>query len=198
MLYSGHITGPADQQIPMMQQLQQRLQVLVDRWDADGLSREIISSGSTPSALFSHHLPLLTEIRPGTYVYNDMNIVRGGYDTVEHCAARVHTTVVSANVENQVVIDAGSKTLTSDLCGPAPDSGHGLIVEYPKAKVFRLTEEHGQVDVSNCDQRPSLGERLTLIPNHICVCVNMQNSVWWQEPDVEAECRRVDGRGLLV
>ncbi len=197
MIYSGHITGPADQQIPAMQQLQERLEGLAHRWDENGLSREIISSGSTPSAVFSHHVPLLTEIRPGTYVYNDMNIVRGGYDTLENCAARVHTTVISNSVADQIVIDAGSKTLTSDRCGPAPDSGHGYILEYPEAKVFRLTEEHGQVDVSKCHSQPELGERLTVIPNHICVCVNMQNSIWWVDGD-QTECRPVDGRGLLV
>ena len=106
--------------------------------------------------------------------------------------------MISNSVKDQVVIDAGSKTLTSDQCGPAPDSGFGHILEYPQAKILRLTEEHGQVDISNCDQPPQLGERLTVIPNHICVCVNMQNSFWWQEQGAEPRQLPVDARGLLV
>ena len=75
-------------------------------------------------------------------------------------AARIVCTVVSDAVPGQVVIDAGSKTLTSDRCGPAPDSGHGYVVEYPHAKITYLTEEHGQVDVTNCD-RARTGELLS-------------------------------------
>ena len=82
-----------------------------------GLQARIVSGGSTPTAYQSHLVGEYTEIRPGTYVYNDMNTVRGGYCTLDDCAARIICTVVSTAVPGQVVIDAGSKTLTSDLCG---------------------------------------------------------------------------------
>ena len=141
----------------------------------------IVSGGSTPTAYQSHLIPQLTEIRPGTYIYNDMNTVRGGFCTLDDCAARIICTVVSNAVPNQIVLDAGTKTLTSDACIPARDSGHGFIVEYPQAKIVALSEEHGQVDVSRCDHQPDLGQRVTVIPNHICPCVNLQNDVWWNE-----------------
>ena len=83
MLYSGQITGSSAEQTRQMQQLRERLDVLLAKWDAAGLCRDVISSGSTPSALHSHLVPAVTEIRPGTYVYNDMNIVRGGYGQIE-------------------------------------------------------------------------------------------------------------------
>ncbi len=107
-------------------------------------------------------------------------------------------TVVSNTVANQVVLDSGSKTLTSDLCGPAPDSGYGWIVEYPDAKIVRLTEEHAQVDVSDCPRPPRLGEQVTVLPNHICVCVNMQSHVWWQEAEQLPQPLKVDARGRLT
>ncbi|MCP4190297.1 MAG: D-TA family PLP-dependent enzyme [Planctomycetaceae bacterium] len=198
MLYAGKITGSAAEQTLQMQQLNSRLKALLPKWDAAGLCREVISSGSTPSAKYSHLVPAVTEIRPGTYVYNDMNIVRGGYCEMEDCAARIHATVVSANVKGQVVIDAGSKTLTSDKCGPDPSSGFGHVTEYPAAKIFSLTEEHGQVDISKCDRVPELGERVTIIPNHICVCVNMQDSFWWCDAEAEPRQLPVDARGLLI
>ncbi|MCA9198437.1 MAG: hypothetical protein KDA87_12910, partial [Planctomycetales bacterium] len=130
-------------------------------------------------------------------VFNDLNIVYGGYGQLEDCAAKILSTVVSNNQKNQVVLDAGSKTLTSDLCGPRPDAGHGLILEYPQAKIVKLTEEHAQVDVSKCNKKPQLGERVSIIPNHICPCMNLQNHVWWLSSDGQATQQAVDARGLL-
>ena len=97
----------------------------------------------------------------------------------------------------QVVLDAGTKTLTSDRCGPAPDSGHGHVVEYPDAKITRLTEEHGQVDVTACGRAPKLGEQVTVIPNHICPCVNLQDRVHWHEPGQPPRPLPVDARGRV-
>jgi D-serine deaminase-like pyridoxal phosphate-dependent protein len=126
-----------------------------------------------------------------------MNSVHGGFASLDDCAARVIATVVSTAVPGQVVIDAGSKALTSDRCGPAPESGHGHIVEYPRAKVTKLSEEHGQVDVRGCDRSPKVGERLTVIPNHICPCVNLQDNVWWREDGEPPRAIPVEARGKV-
>ena len=128
-----------------------------------------------PPLTGSHLISRLTEIRPGTYVFNDMNCVHGKCATVDDCAARIISRVISTAVPGQIVLDAGSKTLTSDRCSPAPDSGHGYIVEYPQAKITKLSEEHGQVDVSKCERVPKVGQRLSVIPNHICPCINLQD-----------------------
>ena len=198
MCYPGHISGSAEKQVPGLKQAAALLAETIDRLRSSGLPPQIISSGSTPTARHSHHMPGVTEIRPGTYVYNDMNIVRGGYCTIDNCAARVICTVVSTAVPGQVVLDAGSKTLTSDLCGPAPESGHGYIVEYPLAVITKLTEEHAQVDVRQCSRPPRIGERVSVIPNHICPCVNLHDSVWWYETDGTLRPLTIDARGKLV
>ena len=138
-----------------------------------------------------------TEIRAGTCVYNDLNIVRGGFGSLDGCAASVVATVVSDAVAGQVILDAGSKSLTMDRCGPAPDSGHGLVVEYPDAIVAKLTEEHAQVDVTRCDVRPRVGERVTVIPNHVCPVVNLFDRAWWHEVDGSLAVLPIDARGLL-
>ena len=130
-------------------------------WEDHGFQARIVSGGSTPTAFQSHLVGEYTEIRPGTYIYNDMNMVRGGYCSLDDCAARVVCTVVSTAVPGQVVIDAGSKTLTADRCSPAPDSGFGYVVEYPEAMITFLSEEHGQVDIRKCAAPPKLGERVT-------------------------------------
>ena len=196
--YPGHVWDPPSEQQAALARVAMKLQETLDLWQRHGLHAEIVSGGSTPTAYQSHLVPQLTEIRPGTYIYNDMNTVRGGFCTLDDCAARILCTVVSNAVPNQVVLDAGAKTLTNDLCIPARDKGHGYIVEYPQAKIVALSEEHGQVDVSECDRQPQLGERITVIPNHICPCVNLQDAVWWDATPDSLKSLPVDARGLLV
>lgn len=195
--YPGHVWQPPAEQGPALRAVASKLEETLDLWKKHGLTAEIVSGGSTPTAYQSHLIPQLTEVRPGTYIFNDMNTVRGGFCTVEDCAARIVCTVVSDAVRGKVVIDAGSKTLTSDRCIPAPDSGHGLIVEHPGAKITRLSEEHGEVDISGCGQPPKIGERVTVIPNHICPCINLQDSVWLRSDDGPLEELTIDARGRL-
>jgi D-serine deaminase-like pyridoxal phosphate-dependent protein len=139
----------------------------------------------------------VTEIRPGTSIYNDMNTVHGGFCKLTDCAARIVATVVSDAVAGQVVLDGGTKTFTSDRCVPRPDAGHGFIMEYPEAVVTKLSEEHGQVDVRGCPRPPRVGERVSVIPNHICPCVNLQDRVWWREADGMVRPLTIDARGRL-
>jgi D-serine deaminase-like pyridoxal phosphate-dependent protein len=194
LCYPGHIWDKPTQQATALQQLSELLNAAIYSWRQHGLNVEIVSGGSTPTAYQSHHINALTEIRPGTYVFNDMNTVEGGFASLDNCAARIITTVVSTAVPQQVIIDAGSKTLTSDSC-VSGRSGFGYIAEYPEATISKLTEEHGQVDVRRCASRPHIGERLTIIPNHICPCINLQDSVCLDPGNGELKGLVVDARG---
>jgi D-serine deaminase-like pyridoxal phosphate-dependent protein len=196
MFFPGHIGGSAEEQRPQIDRALAQLEEVLDVWRRGGLAAKIVSGGSTPTARQSHHFKHLTEIRSGTYVFNGVNELYGGYATLDDCAARVLATVVSTAVPGKVVLDGGSKTFTSDRCGPRPDSGHGLIVEYPEAIIVRLTEEHAEVDVSSCARRPRIGERVSVVPNHICPCVNLMHSFWWWENNAVIGIR-VDARGQL-
>lgn len=196
--YPGHINAPPGDQEPALTAVADQLAEALRLWYDHGLQARIVSGGSTPTAFQSHLVTDYTEIRPGTYVYNDMNTVRGGFCKLEDCAARIIATVVSTAVPGQVVMDAGSKTLTSDLCGPAPQSGHGHVVEYPDARIVKLSEEHAQIDIRDCQRAPQLGERLTIIPNHICPCINLQDSVWWRDEDGALQELAIDARGMLI
>lgn len=198
-IYPGHVTGPVEQRHAAISLVGELVHDAHHRWQQAGLAMPIVSGGTTPSAFDSHWVPHTTEIRPGTYIFNDLNIWRGGYCELEDCAATIVATVVSNAVPGKVILDAGSKTLTSDRCGPAPDSGHGYIVEYPEAMIGRLTEEHAEVDISRCAARPHLGERVTVVPNHICPCVNLQTQIWFRESSSSDELQaiNVDARGRL-
>jgi D-serine deaminase-like pyridoxal phosphate-dependent protein len=197
LCYPGHIWNPVAEQTPPLAAVSAKLQETIEVWKEHDLEAKIVSGGSTPTALRSHLVPQYTEIRPGTYVFNDMNTVRGGFCSLEDCSARIFCTVISTAVKDQVVLDGGTKTFTSDLCIPARESGHGFMVEYPEARITRLSEEHGQVDVSQCGKRPKIAERVSIVPNHICPCVNLQDAVWWREGDGSLQRIKVDARGKL-
>jgi D-serine deaminase-like pyridoxal phosphate-dependent protein len=187
-IYPGHVTGSTEQRHAAMSRVAELVDDAHHRWQQAGLAMPIVSGGTTPSAFDSHLVPHTTEIRPGTYIFNDLNIWRGGYCELDDCAATIVATVVSNAVPGKVILDAGSKTLTSDRCGPAPDSGHGYIVEHPEAMI-----------ISRCEAHPRLGERVTIVPNHICPCVNLQTQIWFREAsdseELQAIC--VDARGRL-
>ena len=197
MFYPGHVGGPSPKQEQLLREVDAKLAETIGLWRRSGLEATIVSGGSTPTAMQSHLVKPTTEIRPGTYVFHDVNGLRGGFATIDDCAARVVATVVSTAVPGQFVVDAGSKTLTSDRCGPAPDSGHGMVVEYPEARIAKLTEEHGQVDATGCARLPKVGERVTIIPNHVCPCVNLQDRIWWVEPGERPHPVPVDARGKV-
>jgi len=197
LCYPGHIWSPSDQQGPALAAVAATLEETLDLWRRVGLEARIVSGGSTPTAYQSHLVPQYTEIRPGTYIFNDMNELRAGYATLDDCAARIIATVVSDSLPDQVILDGGAKTFASDLCIPARDSGHGYIVEYPQAKITHLSEEHAQVDVSALADRPHIGERVTVVPNHICPCVNLHDNTWWLEADGTVRSLCVDARGKL-
>jgi D-serine deaminase-like pyridoxal phosphate-dependent protein len=198
MFFPGHLShGPPESNLPALAVIDAKLAETIELWSRSGLECRIVSGGSTPTKLQSHLIKHLTEFRPGTYIFNDMNSVLSHCATLDDCAARILATVVSTAVPGQIVLDAGSKTLTSDRCGPAPDSGHGYIVEYPTAKIAKLSEEHAQVDITNCDGAPKIGDQLHVIPNHICPCVNLQDVVYWREPGEPPVPMPVDARGKV-
>lgn len=192
--FPGDLMGPPETQQEGFQRHAARLAEFRQRLVDAGFEVRVISGGSTPTGAQSHLNSLLTEIRPGTYIYNDRMCVTGGHATFEQAAARIVTTVVSNAVDGQVVVDAGSKTLTSD--GAHHVDGFGHVVEYPAAVVRRLSEEHGMIDVSRCESAPQIGERLTIIPNHICPVINLMDVTYWVEGD-EAGVEPVAARGCI-
>jgi len=195
--YPGHIWSPPQEQVKPLQAIDATLASTIELWGTNGLAAPIVSGGSTPTAYQSHWVRSQTEIRPGTYLFNDMNTARAGFCERSQCAAALVCTVVSNAVPGKAVVDAGTKTLTSDRNVMHPESGHGHVIEYPEAKVVRLSEEHGEIDFKDCESIPRIGERLTIIPNHICPCMNLQQAVYLQSPE-GLTTASIDTRGMLT
>jgi D-serine deaminase-like pyridoxal phosphate-dependent protein len=156
-----------------------------------GLAVERISGGGTPTARRTHEVGEVTEVRPGTYVYGDRACIANGSVPLEDCALRVIATVVSTPTPARSILDAGSKTLTSDLA--AAVTGYGYLVEHPEAEVYKLNEEHGHVQVSGC----KVGERVTIVPNHACGTVNMHDEVVFHRGGEVVETLPVAARGKV-
>jgi D-serine deaminase-like pyridoxal phosphate-dependent protein len=135
-----------------------------------GLVPRVVSSGGTPNLAHLGELTGVTEHRAGTYVFNDRMMLAAGVATLADCALTVYASVVSRAEADRGILDAGSKTLTSDTGGL---DGHGLILEHPQARIGRFAEEHGFLDLSACNDRPAVGDVVRIVPNHVCVVVNM-------------------------
>lgn len=143
----------------------------------EGIEVATVSGGGTPNAWRAHEVAGVTEVRVGTYVYHDRGTVGAGAASLDECALHLHATVVSRPTEDRAVMDAGSKSLSSDLVPPSVGAGYGLLLDYPGAVIERLNEEHGIIDLSRCDRKPALGERVRILPNHVCVVSNLHDDV---------------------
>jgi D-serine deaminase-like pyridoxal phosphate-dependent protein len=143
-----------------------------------GLEVRRVSAGGTPTFFTNHEVPEITEVRAGTYIYGDRTCIANGTVPLENCALRVRATIVSRPTAERGILDCGSKTLTNDAVEDATGGGgHGLIVEYPEARLHTLHEEHGFVDFAACADRPEIGDVVTIVPNHACGCTNMHDEV---------------------
>ena len=153
------------------------LRSAIDEINARGLEVTTVSGGGTPSFFSHHEVSELTEVRAGTYVYGDRSCIANGSVPLEDCALRVRATVASRPTAERGILDCGSKTLTNDPAEETDSGGHGLIVEYPEARIYALSEEHGHVDFGACESRPEVGEIVTIVPNHVCGCTNLHDDV---------------------
>ncbi|MHC1943213.1 D-TA family PLP-dependent enzyme [Bradyrhizobium sp. UFLA06-06] len=161
---------------------------------AHGLDATIVSTGGTPNLKNLGKLRGGTEHRFGTYIYNDRMQVAAGVATWDDCALHIYSTVVSRAGPERGILDAGSKTLTSDTGGL---EGHGLILEHPEARIARFAEEHGFLDLSRSNTRPNVGDVVRIVPNHVCVVVNMMDEVVMVRGDEIIGALPVTARGKL-
>jgi D-serine deaminase-like pyridoxal phosphate-dependent protein len=157
---------------------------LVARCRAAGVAVEEVSAGATPPARFSVQQDGFTEFRAGNYVYFDRTQVALGAATLDDCALTVLSRVVSKPAPDRIILDAGSKTLTSDGArGFAPAPGHGLVLDLdgrPDANLLveRLSEEHATVRALDGSTPLEPGDLVRIVPNHSCVVSNLIDQAW--------------------
>ena len=195
--YPGQIKSLDDAGLAEMARVSEVLRGVLDEFRAAGLEARIVSGGSTPTLFHSHELQGMTEIRPGTYVFNDVNTIRSGACELEDCAASILATVVSTARPGHMIIDGGSKTFSSDRLSNSVEVTFGHLVEAPGARFHKMNEEHGFIDLTHADAEFQVGDRVHMIPNHICVAVNLHERVYGIRGDKVEEVWTVDARGKL-
>jgi D-serine deaminase-like pyridoxal phosphate-dependent protein len=190
--YPGHCRGNDETIRSRLGVADELMREARDAFVGAGVACDRISGGSTPTRYMTHQT-CINELRAGTYALLDRNEHEpdGGRDA---CALLVEVTVVSETIPGQIVIDAGSKTLTSDS---HDDGHHGEIVGLPDAVLHTINEEHGYVDVSRVDDVPAVGDRLRVIPNHACGCVNLHDGLLGVRAGIVESVIGVGARGLV-
>jgi len=171
----------------------------------EGIEVREISVGSSPTAPFVGEVPGVTEMRPGTYVYNDVMQVDVGVATETQCAATILVTVVSRPAPDRAVVDGGSKTFTSDIPssyghgekGPKRHPGYGMVVGRPDLILQRLNEEHGMMVLTDPSRGLKVGDRLRIIPNHVCAMINLHDEVYGVRGGKVERVIPVSGRGKI-
>jgi D-serine deaminase-like pyridoxal phosphate-dependent protein len=193
--YPGHVREPVEEQDGKLEAMAKALESALVRFRAAGLPPRVVSGGSTPTLWRTHELPGVTEMRPGTYVYNDRTTAVIGACAWDDCALTVLATVVSTAVPGQAVIDAGTKSLGREPVRGAEGEGFGQLLEHPEVVVSRLSEEHGVLDVSTSSWRPQVGERVRVVPNHVCIVVHLNDLVYGVRSDAVVTSWPVTARG---
>lgn len=176
VVYPGHIMGTAADRETLLERENETLSRLMELLGSEGIDCSLVSGGNTPAAFLSHRFVGVNEIRPGTYIFNDKNTVCAEAATWEDCAVSVLATVVSTSVSGKAIIDAGSKTFSGDSLLTGDRRGYGHVLGHPDVLVEDLSEEHGHLRLPAA--RFKVGDRVRVVPNHVCSCVNMHDHIY--------------------
>jgi D-serine deaminase-like pyridoxal phosphate-dependent protein len=176
--YPGHVRGPVEEHAAQLAELGRLVTRLRDEFARAGIEIGVVSAGSTPTLWRTHEIGGVTEMRPGTYIFNDRTTAEIGACSLEDCALTVLATVVSTAVPGQAVIDAGAKALGREPMRGGSGDGFGALWSDPAVVVRSMSEEHGILDLSRSSWRPRVGERVRVVPNHVCIVVHLADLVY--------------------
>ena len=165
-----------------------------------GVPLQDISGGSTPTGLALAKTGKVSEVRPGTYIFNDIMLCSEKAARMENIAARFAATVVSCPREDYAVIDGGTKCFPTDQplnAAPYYYNSYAVIENMPHLRLSRMNEEHGIITSETGKTGLTVGQVITLMPLHICTAINLQNSVYLLE-NGHIRRERVAARGMLA
>ena len=173
---------------------------LAGRLREKGINIKDVSVGSTPTAIYAAQVKGVTEIRPGTYVFNDMMLVNMDVCSIDECAASILTTVVSCNANDYAVVDGGNKTFSTDAAlGVFPHylKGYGRTMQDDQLVLERLSEEHGIITLGEGAKTLKVGDTISIIPNHICTTVNLHDRAYFVKTGQVINEVSIKGRGRV-
>jgi D-serine deaminase-like pyridoxal phosphate-dependent protein len=191
--YPGHGCTSREARKRAAQDQQDALTIAVRSLSGVGVTAEVVSAGSTPTIEFTAS-SLITEIRPGEYVFCDLNNTRLGACTEDQIALFVAATVVSDWVPDQVILDVGTKALSRE---GSVERGYGGVAG-TNAVLAKLNEYHGFLALPAGDFRPIVGSVVPVVPNHVCpVVLNFEELIVTDSTGTSVQRWPVDARGFL-
>ena len=190
LIFNGLMTYPPTSQAQKVNSFLSDAKKLIE---AKNIAVNTVSIGGSPDMWRVQDIPIATEYRIGTYIFNDRSLVEKEVCSDDKVALTVLATVVSIPTKNRAIIDAGSKVLTSDLFGM---NDHGSVINFPELRITQLTEEHGTI-ISNKNINLKIGQKIQIMPNHACVVTNMLDEVYLITEAKELKKVKVIGRGKV-
>lgn len=198
MGYEGHI-GYGSNPARTVQEYRKRcgeamdtLEETVIQIEEAGIDLEEVMVGSTATSKYSSEHPIVSEIHPGMYIFNDANLIQCMPTTEKSdCAATVVTTVISKPTEDRAIVDGGSKAFSLDL-EQMPVPKHRDDIQY-----YNASEEHGWVDTNQSTEHISVGDRIEFIVPHVCTSVNLYDNIFGVKNGKIDRIWEVKGRGGL-
>ncbi len=138
-----------------------------------GLSCEVVGGAGTGTYELESASGVYNELQAGSYIFMDADYARnkkadgGRFDTFEH-ALFVLASIMSTPTPERAVVDGGLKTFSFDAGVPEVHGLAGAVYERP-------SDEHGNLNLTACNERPGLGDRILLIPGHCDPTVNLHD-----------------------
>lgn len=193
--YPGHIREHVREHAPRLRELSAFVSQARRALEDAGVAVRVVSAGSTPTMWETHEIEGVTEMRPGTYIFNDRTTAEIGACSYDECALTVLATVVSTAVPGQAVVDAGSKALGREPMRGGPGEGFGVLANDTSVTVKSMSEEHGILDLSQSKWKPRVGEKVRIVPNHVCIVVHLADLVYGVRGDAVQYSWPVAARG---
>lgn len=196
MAYEAHVKSAAETEADyerLCHGAMEEVARTVDLIEDAGVPVGEVKVGGTATSPYSSRHPVATEINPGQYAFNDVGEIEARPWAVgkEDCALTVLSTVISTQVDDQVVVDAGSKSLSMDTDWmPLPKRRDDLAYA-------GYSEEHGHVDVSECDAAFEVGDRIEFVAPHVCPTINLHDTLVGVRDGVVEEVWNVQARGKV-
>ncbi len=168
---------------------------MVEALRAQGLPPELITGGGTGTFDIDCELGVINELQPGSYVmmdaqYNAIGGRGGGPFTTFRNALHIATQVISRSGNNWCVVDAGLKTIGSD-------AGTPRVVGLEEAPFSFGGDEHGIIDLRAQKKRPSIGDRLSIVPGHCDTTINLHDHYIVVRNERVVDVWKVDARGCV-
>jgi D-serine deaminase-like pyridoxal phosphate-dependent protein len=177
-----------------------------ERLRTAGMAVQMVSIGSSPTALHAVSLAGVTEIRAGVYMFGDLFQAQLGTHRLDDIAVTVLASVIGRRPsENRLLLDAGGLALSKDrsTANAPKDYGFGLMLDleghpsYGESIITRAYQEHGVVECDPTRAFPNLpiGAKVRVAPNHICMTAAAHDRYYVvdQSDEVIAIWTRVNG-----